>query len=392
LLVLPAAAAGSALPWPVRGALVAATFVLAEASRRWIEDPIRHGRVATLRPSRSLAVAGAMSLVVAGVALGVGRLTAPPQLAASVSGDVVLDLPTALPTGSAATASPDASATPTADPTLAPTPAGPVPDDLVPSLASVRDDIPPIYADACHAEWRETSPPACVYGREDAPTTVVLIGDSHAAHWFPTFERLARERDWRFISLTKSACPVADLPVYNTGLKREYVECDDWRAAVLDRIADERPAMVVISDSRTGQFWVDGTRVASAEREDLWATGLERAIRDIDKVADHVVVMGDTPRPRGDAPVCLSDHLDDALACATPASKALGPERTATERTVSAETGATFIDPSPWLCPTEPCPAVIGRILVYRDGHHMTTPFAKALAPYVERLLPDLPD
>jgi len=40
------------------------------------------------------------------------------------------------------------------------------------------------------------------------------------------------------------------------------------------------------------------------------------------------------------------------------------------------------------LCPTDPCPAIIGRLLVYRDGHHMTTPFSTALAPYLGPLLP----
>ena len=148
---------------------------------------------------------------------------------------------------------------------------------------------------------------------------------------------------------------------------------------------------MVISDSRAGKLWNDGTPVDTTDREDLWGAGLGRAIRAIDEVADHVLVLGDTPNPLGDPPVCLSDHLDDALACATPTSKALAPQRTATEREVSAATGATFIDPSPWLCPTEPCPAIIGRVLVYRDGHHMTTPFASALAPYLEPLLPAMP-
>ncbi len=399
LLVLPAAAVGAPLPGPVRLGLVGLTFVLAEASRRWVEDPIRHGRVSMLRPSRSLAAAGAVSLVVAGIALGTGRLVAPPQ-AAAAHGTIDLDLPTPLPSMSgapAATASagatqtPDASPTPVVDPTRAATAAGPVPEDVVPSLAAVRDDIPITYADACHAEQRATAPPPCVYGRPRSDTTVVLIGDSHAAHWFPTLERLATERDWRLVALTKSACPVADLPVYNIVFKREYTECATWRDAVLDRIADERPEMVVISDSRGHQIWSDGAVVKGPEREDLWAAGLMRAIRAIDKLAEHVLVIGDTPDPIGDPPVCLSDHLDDALACATPTSEALAPAWLANERAVSAEAGATFIDPSPWLCPTEPCPAIIGRVLVYRDGHHMTTPFASALAPYLEPLLPTLP-
>jgi hypothetical protein len=384
------------LPWPARLGLVALTFVLAEASRRWIEDPIRHGRATRLRPSRSLAVAGGASVLVAAVSLGSGLLFGVRGTAAGSTGDVTVDLPSQAPTTrepSGAPASPTAlpSAGPAASPTIAPTPAGPVPNDLVPSLATVRDDIPVIYADACHAEWRETTPPECVYGRPDGAVTVVLIGDSHAAHWFPTFERLADEEGWRLISLTKSACPVADLPVYNTGLKREYAECETWRDKVLDRIADEQAELVVISDSRIGQFWVDGAAVEAEAREDLWGPALARSIRAIDEVAGDVVVIGDTPRPSRDAPVCLSDHLDDALACATPRSKAIGPERTATEQAVSAETGATFIDPTPWLCPTEPCPAVIGRVLVYRDAHHMTTPFARALAPYLAPLLPAIP-
>jgi peptidoglycan/LPS O-acetylase OafA/YrhL len=399
LLVLPAAAVGSELPWPVRLGLVALTFVLAEASRRWIEDPIRHGRASRLRPSRALATAGLSSVLVAVVALGTGVIFGVRGTTAAATGDVTVDLATPLPAASPPTSTPGASPTtgpsslppsPTADPTLAPTPAGPVPADLVPPLAAVRDDIPVIYADACHAEWRDTAPPHCVYGKGNAPTTVFLIGDSHAAHWFPTFQRLADEQDWRLVSLTKSACPVADVPVYNTALKREYAECDAWRAAVLDRIKDEKPAMVVISDSRTGQLWVDGDAVPYADREDLWAIGLERSIRDIEALTDHVVVIGDTPRPATDAPVCVSDHLDDALACATPLSEATAPEWTANEKTVSDQTGATFIDPTTWVCPTSPCPAVIGKVLVYRDGHHMTTPFARALAPYLEPMLPSI--
>ena len=391
LLVLPAAAVGSELPLPARLGLVALTFVLADASRRWIEDPIRHGRVAKLRPSRSLGIALVSSVAVATVSLGLGVTAGPPAAAGSIgnasqSAIVDLNLPTSLPSTAAATNAPP---TPSAEPTLAPTPAGPVPADLVPPLATVRQDLPPIYADECHAEWKETAPPDCVYGRKDGKT-VFLIGDSHAAHWFPTFQRLADEQDWRLVSLTKSACPVADLPVYNGTLKRQYTECDTWRTAVLDRISREKPAMVVVSDSRIGQLWVNGNAVPYTDREDLWATGLERSLDELRKVAGHVVVIGDTPRPATDAPVCVSGHLDNALACATPLSEAITPAWTATERTVSTETGSTFIDPTAWLCPTVPCPAVIGNVLVYRDGHHMTTPFARALAPYLEPLLPTL--
>jgi hypothetical protein len=55
-------------------------------------------------------------------------------------------------------------------------------------------------------------------------------------------------------------------------------------------------------------------------------------------------------------------------------------DRLAADAQIAAATGATFVDPTPWMCVTDPCPAVIGRFLVYRDEHHMTATFARALA------------
>jgi peptidoglycan/LPS O-acetylase OafA/YrhL len=388
VLILPAAAIDAPLPGPVRLALVGLTFVLAAASRRWVEDPIRFGRVARFRPSRTLALAGATSVVVAVVSLGAGRIAGPPAVAQARTAPVEVSLPT---TGPSTRTQP--SATPTASSVQAtrpPTPAGGVPAGLVPPLAAVRDDSPVVYSDGCHAEARDTKPGRCVFGDTHSSTTVFLLGDSHAAQWFPTFDRLAAEHGWRLVSMTKSACPTADVAVYHTTLKREYTECATWRAAVVDRVRREKPALVVISDSRGSWLWLDGTSVRSSDREDLWAAGLRRAISSFE-AAGSVVVLGDTPDPKGDPPVCLSDHMDDALACATPSSRALDRERTAGERAVAEATGATFIDPSLWVCPTEPCPVVIGDVLVFRDGHHMTTPFARALAPYLDPLLPALP-
>lgn len=416
LLVLPAAAVGAPLPGVVRLALVAATFGLAAASRRYIEDPIRHGTAARMPSPRTLGYAVALSLVVAIGSLGIGVAIGPPTTTATTD-DVKLELPTAPTTASAAPAGsalsgsapsgsapsgsgpsspgPSTTATPPATTTpRAATPGGPVPTDLVPSLGAVRADLPVIYADGCHASAAElpsiASKASCVYGATESPTTVVLIGDSHAAQWFPTFERLARERSWRLVSMTKSACPAVDVDVdiFNPTLKRAYPECAAWLAMTLQRIASERPALVVISDARSTRFLIGGEPVRSTDRDDLWAEGLGRTVASARASGAQVVIIGDTPDPAGDPPVCLSDHLDDALACATPSSVAVATGRLATERTVAAAAGATFIDPTPWLCPTEPCPAVIGRLLVFRDGHHMTTPFAAALAPYLDPLLP----
>lgn len=377
LLILVPVAVGGPLPGLARIGLVGVAIVLAAASKRWIEDPIRHGSaldglIARLTPGRVLAGAGTASLVVAFVALGSGRFVAPPGSVAAADGPVELVLP-AVGDGPFV---------------RAPTPAGPVPGDLLPALGAVRADQPIIYLDGCHANAGRLVPGPCVYGDAGSARTVVLIGDSHAAQWFPTLERLAETHRWRLVSMTKSSCPAAELPVYSPSLKREYTECAAWNDAVLARIAEERPALVVISNSRGSRVMVDGAAIPTERREDLWRAGLERTVRAVSAFATDVLVIGDTPNPEGDPPVCLSAHLDDALSCSTPSVVALAPGRMASEEAASAATGAHFVDPSPWLCPTEPCPALIGRLLVYRDGHHMTTPFAEALASSLEPLIP----
>jgi len=70
------------------------------------------------------------------------------------------------------------------------------------------------------------------------------------------------------------------------------------------------------------------------------------------------------------------------------AAQALAPDHTQAEAGVAASAGVSFVDPTPWVCPSDPCPVVIGRFLVYRDEHHLATPFATALA---RRLLAALP-
>ena len=85
-------------------------------------------------------------------------------------------------------------------------------------------------------------PPACVYGDDKAGTvTIALVGNSHAAHWFPAIELLARQRGWRLIPFTKFSCVFVDMRIWSPRLKREYTECEAWRERVVDRLVASAP-------------------------------------------------------------------------------------------------------------------------------------------------------
>ena len=390
LLVIPAAVSLTPLPDPVRYALAAATVPIAAASQRWIEEPIRRGRFVGFEPARSLALAGALSAILATASLALGATILPtPGTTGLVDPDralaSTLGTPEPAASGSPATRGPAASTTPTPIPT---TPSGPVPADLQPPLPKAHGDLPATYADGCEVAQFATKSGPCVYGNPRSGTTVVLFGDSHAAQWFPALERLAIERSWRLVSLTKVQCGAVDHPVWNGVLKRAYPECDAWRAAALRRISSEHPALVVVANSKFASFEIGGRQATLQETADGWPKALANMLRALSASATHVAVIGDTPQMATDPADCLSAHPKDARACARPRSEAVDWGRLAADRGAADATGAIFIDPTPWTCPTEPCPVVIDGLLVYLDAGHMTATFSSALAPYLGAALP----
>ena len=402
LIVLPTAMAGATLPLAVRVGLMLAAIPIAYASQRWLEDPIRRGRLVGIVPRRNLALAGALSIAVATASLGLGfvttqRLAAASSGAGQGTGDVALPGPRRAcrdpgPRGhivdqwlDGSSAAPGTA--PTAAASLPPPPGGPVPADLVPSLLAARDDIPVIYADGCHLSQPATELGECAFGDPASPTTVVLFGDSHAAQWFPALERLATDRSWRLESLTKSGCTPATIAVWNTSLKRAYTECDQWRDAVVMRVAAERPALVIVASSHPYPAAGNGGPLPADDGRTL-AAGLATTLDRLRSTAGAVALIADTPKFDFDPPECLSAHLDDTLACSRPRAEMLDADWLATERTLAAAQGATLVDPTGWACPTDPCPSVIGRFLVYRDQHHLATPYVVALRDRLAAALP----
>ena len=400
LLVIPAAALDSKLPWWARGGLVFASIGCAWATQRFVEAPFRKGRWIGMIPRRNLVTAGALTLVVATVSLGIGVRTSnalggaassDPAADEAALNDILGGVSSPLPNsgasaspGAGSSASPGPGGSGSPDPTdplgLPATVGGPVPVALRPAIGMARSDHPLPYLDGCHAVADDVTNGPCVYGDPEGSTTVVLVGDSHGLAWFPAVERLATERGWRMVNLTKGACSTADITQWNSQLKRAYSECPAWRENMFERVAAEHPDLVLIANSRNVNITdANGTTLTGAVRQDTWQTGMATTLARFKGIADHVILIGDVPRSDFDVPVCLSSNPTDTLACATPFPRAVSVGWLNGEREAAANAGAGFVDPTRWVCPSTPCPAVIGNFMVFFDNHHLTTPFAAAL-------------
>ena len=258
----------------------------------------------------------------------------------------------------------------------------PLPPNLRPTLAEAAKDKERIIADGCFMSLRGARPPDCVYGDPEGLYTVALVGDSHAAHWFPAVEAIANARGWRLLVFVKASCVFVDLPIYSPLLKRQYTECEAWRPNVVDRLIDEQPDLTIVSSDR----WLP----TSVSRDADPTRQGEAMARLLNQIPGAIAIIADTPASRVDVPVCLSQNPADITRCATTRVVAFGRQPAVRERVAALAANATLVDLSDAICPAEPCQAVVAAMIVQRDDHHLTATFATSLAGVLEAALPIL--
>ncbi|GAA1878447.1 acyltransferase family protein [Lapillicoccus jejuensis] len=363
LVPVPADGAGALVG---RAAVALASLAVAAAAYRFVEQP---ARAATWSTARWLAFAAGATLVSLVTATAV--LVLPPDVTGPGAAATVPSLPR----------DPVAAATTLSGLARSSLGATSVPVNLTPALRDAADSVPPTTRNGCQAPYLALTQGDCRYGDPSARRTVVLFGDSHAEQWLPALDRLGRDEHWRVVSWTKAACAVADVPVFNETLQRDYTECDTWRAATVARIAALHPDLVIASQSEgnappeVSPALFAAATVGTLER--LRAAGVPR-----------VAVVGEIPTPGVDVPACLAAHLDDVSACTFERSRALPfPDRHAAVASALARAGIPVLELVPLLCGETRCPVVVGDLLVYRNESHVTVPWSLYLTPVLRPLL-----
>ncbi|MFZ9817548.1 MAG: acyltransferase family protein, partial [Ilumatobacteraceae bacterium] len=187
-----------------------------------------------------------------------------------------------------------------------------LPGNLTPSLQAAVSDQPVIYDDGCHVRFTPTAPKAgCSFGDEASPVVVGLYGDSHAAQWFPAFEKVAIKRKWKLNVYTKAGCPPAEVPVYNKVLGRVYPECKKWRANVLDAmVADGVKFVFVVHFDR---LLSASTRKPMWQKE--WREGIQGTLDALRARGMTPILVEDTPYPGQQIPACLSRNYTNVQQC-----------------------------------------------------------------------------
>jgi peptidoglycan/LPS O-acetylase OafA/YrhL len=356
ILVLAAYAVGHKIPYSINLLLMLGAAGLGWLTFRYLEDPVRK---LSWRPMRSFLVMGSATVL---VSIG-GLLLALIPLSGGKPGAVPIADPARLSVELADALKVRA-----------------VPSNLAPSLEASRNDQPIVYANGCHQSMGSTGMPACIFGDPNGRTEVWLVGDSHAAQWFPALNALAKEKGWKLVSHTYSGCPTTAsiLPDPKTpGAK--YVSCHNWQTLLLSKVEQAHPDMIVVG-------------AATVLLPDAMAGFTER-LADFSANSNRVVVMGDTPHQSADVPPCVSAHMSNAAYCATSRTEASRDIAAADLQAAALSVGAAYANTLDWLCTDSACPVIAQNVLIYRDATHITPEaniwLSRVFNNFIEKALTD---
>ncbi|GAB3993062.1 SGNH hydrolase domain-containing protein [Glycomyces albus] len=347
-------------------ALMVLAVLLSVAMFYLIENPIRTRKSLVQVPSRALALGGgliASALAVSFVAVTQPLPTAEGEVAAEVDG--VETTLWQLVDSSIDTQE--------------------VPANLEPGLADANADFPHnLYDRGCLVQQEQTElADDCVFGDTEADETMVLLGDSHAAQWFPPVNQLAQAAGYKLVVMTKASCSLPEVAETSSVFDREYTECEQWRHNAFDEIEEMEPELVLATNS-------DKKEVIADDPDQAWVDGWTETAERLAAATDELYVMGDTLWGDGDVPECLSEHLDDATACVYDLDETIPfPERRDRAAEAVVDAGAQYVDTIPWMCNVEEreCPVIVGNLLVYRDHSHISASFASAMVPQIASAL-----
>lgn len=239
---------------------------------------------------------------------------------------------------------------------------------LQPSLNSINTDGP-IFPQGCETN-AEKMTFRCANGTEDGAKNIVVLGSSHANLWNTAIFSMAEKNHWAVTSIVKGLCPLgADTTAGDSE------ECVEFNQDTLSEVIRMKPDLVVTTSTRTDYA------AGIPERVD---PGWVSEVGALNASGIQVLAIRDTPRFSESVPTCIEKNADNLAACAVPRTDLFAPEPPTD--TIEAELpGTKFLDFTDYFCPAGTCPAVIGNVIVYMDGSHVTATYMGTLAPIFER-------
>jgi hypothetical protein len=341
-------------------ALVVASFLPAWLSHRLLERPLRFSRELVDHPKLAVST---------GIGLSLACISASLMIYAAATG---AKRPTvgarAIPLGAMALG---------AHPTeLSAGAAQAAYETMTPTPADARADLTIGHERGCLVPVPAAKPVWCELGDREAAFRIAVVGDSKIFQYVDAIDEIGKAYRWNISVANKASCPFADVLVPSAP-----EQCRAFDREVLARLRASPPNAIITSQTSKRGFSGSDSSTLSPE---IMVDGLVRRWSEVSSWGTRVVVILDNPSPTDSVDVydCLLRYPNDHWKCAFDRKAGIENSAAPVQREAAKRVpNARVIDLTDYICPQPECAPVIGDVLVYRQGTHLTNTYARSLAP-----------
>lgn len=251
--------------------------------------------------------------------------------------------------------------------------------------AAAKTDKADAYPDNCWTRAPFTDErPICHYG--NGKKRVALVGNSHAGHWLPALQVLADENNWTIDTYLVDTCNPTDATIQMETPEKSR-GCHSYGRWAKEKTTNGNYDAIITSNRQVSPvegYDLENTVEPAAE-------GYKPFLRSWAEAGIPVVVLRDTPFPSragvSSVPDCVAKHGPQSSQCTGTLKTWKSIDPLANAAASLSLPKQTVVNSDTQFCPTGTCQAVIGGVIVYFDGSHMTSTYSKTLAPWMAQKL-----
>ncbi|RAO43178.1 putative peptidoglycan O-acetyltransferase YrhL [Micromonospora noduli] len=227
--------------------------------------------------------------------------------------------------------------------------------------------------------------PATPRGRDcsavnvDPQRLAVVVGDSTAVAWLPAIRAALEPQGWTVHPMTYVGCPLlsATTVADDDSITRA---CPAHKEIVRSFIADVKPALVIVTNTYAQRLQAEGGKPSLP----IWEASA-RTARGWLSPAGEVVAL--QPPPPAMNPTACATRFSSPKDCVAKIPALWQSYAEADER-VWSEAGSAYVPTRGWFCaPDDRCPAFVNGVVVRRDASHITSEYARSVAPLLTAAL-----
>jgi peptidoglycan/LPS O-acetylase OafA/YrhL len=231
-----------------------------------------------------------------------------------------------------------------------------------------------IRAEDYHRVTFEYLNDACAYGAmQHAKPEILLMGDSHANHFKPFVEFLARQANLKAVYHVQGSCSPIDL-YHPDPAQPEPTVCQRRNADLLAMAHDFRYVVIAASWNYRG-------------RETEFERDLSEVVMAVERAGAIAVIFKDNPDYQSDVSQCIlrkrRGWIEADTNCNMP-RREIEERQGSMDRTIDAVRSAhphvLVVDPKDVMCTSDECETYIGNVALYKDSNHINAKAATLLA------------